>query len=72
MPYATVRRKGKLVNINKATGEVHGSFPDTAAGHARAAGQIAIMERAEGIGSAKSKKARTKRRKIWVPPTGGR
>ena len=46
MPYLTVKRSGKLVNISKDTGKVHGSFPDTQAGHARAAGQIAIMGRA--------------------------
>lgn len=62
VPYKTVRRKGKLVNINAETGEVHGTFPATAEGHRRAGGQISILERAEGIRP-------KKKRKRWVPPT---
>jgi len=71
MPYSTEKRNGKLVNINTETGKVHGTFPDTAEGHRRAGGQIAIMERAEGIGSSKSTKPKVKKRKIWVFPKSG-
>lgn len=58
MPYATRKRKGKLVNINKKTGRVHGTFPDTAEGHRRAGGQIAIMARAMGEETAPRKRGR--------------
>jgi hypothetical protein len=50
MPWQTAKRKGELVNVTTSgphKGRVHGKFPNTQAGHARAAGQIAIMERAE-------------------------
>ena len=49
MPYATMRRRRRLVNVTTSgphRGNVHGTFPRTQAGHRRAAGQVAIMERA--------------------------
>ena len=44
MPFKTVKRKGKLVNISVDTGNVHGTFPRTPGGHARAAAQMKILE----------------------------
>jgi riboflavin synthase alpha subunit len=50
MPWKTAKRKGELVNLTTSgphAGHVHGHFRRTQAGHARAAGQIEIMKRAE-------------------------
>ena len=46
MPYRVVTRKKELITVGPSG--VHGHFPRSQAGHRRAAGQIAIMERAEG------------------------
>ena len=47
MPYKTRKRGEKLVNINTETGEVHGTFPDTPAGRARAEHQMNLLRGVE-------------------------
>ena len=64
MPYGTRKTDGQLVNVTTSgphRGRVHGTFPRTHAGYARAAGQVAIMQRAtRGEG-----RTRRRRRRVW-------
>ena len=59
MPWATKKKKDELENVTTSgphAGRTHGRFPRTSAGHARAAGQIAIMERAEAAKGGRKRK----------------